>query len=192
MSPSSRNCNGALTFAVGNMTNRLRHLYLNSSSWSQSIRSYPGNSASEAVEGTLLTATARAVPQSELALKNGRRLEEYDISLSIIQGELLPDRIQEGGFAPDALGGLWYVEDQDFVHGWFYFKHNTYAAVWDQVRTGGYANCTISLGIRPEKFDVWTDNPLSIVSAEVAFNRKPLGASSPDQRTPSRRSWFGG
>jgi hypothetical protein len=132
----------------------------------------------------------RALPNSELKLKNGRSVGDYEIALSIIEGEFPADEYEEKTFSPDAFGGLWYVEDQNFVHGWFYIKQNIYAAIWDQVRTGGYTDCTITLGIRPETFHAWTENPLSIVSVDVRFARIPFSEIA-EQKKPSRKSWFG-
>jgi hypothetical protein len=158
------------------------------SSWSQSVSYYPHKDPTKAIEGTGLSMFVRARPDSELSLKNGSKLEDHDIHLSIFQGEFPPEEFHKARFAPDAIGGLWYIEEQDYVHGWFYFRQHNYAAVWDQVRAGGYTRCTVTLGIRPEKFEVWTDNPLSIVSAAVNFDR--LAAADSAAKHPSRKSWF--
>src|SRR5262249_39071260 len=35
------------------------------------------------------------------------------------------------------------------LHGWFYLKPDSYAAVWDQVRDGGYVGCNITMKVGP-------------------------------------------
>jgi hypothetical protein len=110
-----------------------------------------------------------------LTLRNGKKLKDYDFSLSIIPGEFSSPH-PDLKFATDAFGGLFYLDDQDYVHGYFYFDQNTYDAVWDQVRRGGYANCKFHVGFEPEDYDRWKDNPLSITSAEVKFDRSSLPA----------------
>ena len=82
-------------------------------------------------------------------------------------------------------------EDENHLHGWFYFKQNNYTAVWDQVvRQGGYEDCVISLGLRPIGDDhIWRDNPLSVVTADFRFDRKPTASRSADQPAP-RKGFF--
>jgi len=170
----------------------LQYLYLKPIGWSQSIRSYSNKDPSKATEGTLLSMNVRAVPDTELSLNDESKLKDYDISLSVIPGDLPPDELQKRILSPDALGGLWHVKEENFVHGWFFFKRHNYEAVWDQVKTGGYRDCTVTLGVMPDEDDVWrTDNPLSIVSADIRFDRlPPMGKPTEPQKAP-RKGWFG-
>jgi len=168
----------------------LRYLDLKPTLWSQSVKTFLNNDSDKATEGTALSLNARSLPDTELSLKDGKKLKDYEISLSIIPGEIAPEELQKRRLSPDAFGGLWYIEEDDFVHGWFFFKPHNYGAIWDQVRTGGYQDCTITLGVMLEH-DAWTENPLSIVSADIRFDRLPLISKPGDQQRTSRKNWFG-
>jgi hypothetical protein len=166
-----------------------RYLYLKPLLWSQSISHYPMRDPSKTIEGTGLSVVVQPKPNCAVVLSNGAKLRDYEISLTIVQGEFQTEEHQKANFARDAIGGLWFVEDEDFVHGWFFFKPNNYAAVWDQVREGGYEGCAIDLGVQPvQDDDVWKGNPLSIVTASFRFDRRPT-VKSADQQTP-RKSFF--
>jgi hypothetical protein len=83
------------------------------------------------------------------------------------------------GLSERAIGVIAWLPEQAFIHGHFYLKADDYAAVWDQVRDGGYVACRITLDISPVKYTgtgegkcAWTGNPLSIESADVNFTRE--------------------
>ena len=66
---------------------------------------------------------------------------------------------------------------------------NDKAALWDQVRDGGYVDCVISLGVDGVQDDTWGDRPLLITSASINFVRKPILEKPASQQAP-RKSLF--
>jgi hypothetical protein len=110
-----------------------------------------------------------------LLLSEGHRLRDLEISLTILPGEL--DAKNREKLPEPAIGGIWWLPDQVFIHGWFYLKASDYAAVWNQVTNGGYETSGITLGLTPVEFTnssqfAWTGNPVSIDSADVYFTRE--------------------
>jgi hypothetical protein len=167
----------------------LRYIYLKPLTWSQSISHYPNRDPSKKREGTGLSVVVRPTPDCDVLLSNGAKLRDFTISLSIVQGVFPADEHQKANFAKEAIGGLWFIEEQDFLHGWFFFKPDNYAAVWDQVREGRYVDSLITLGVEPvQDDDVWKGNPLSIVTADLRFDRRPIAAA--DQQKAPRKSFF--
>jgi len=80
-----------------------------------------------------------------------------------------------------------------FLSGSVYLKPESYSALWDQVREGGYASCEITISIDPE-FEggewVWNvKQRLTISSVAINFRRK-LTADKPADQAPARRSFF--
>jgi len=121
-----------------------------------------------------------------LLLSDGYKLRDLEIALGILQGELDPKRRER--LSEQAIGGIWWVREQVFVHGWFYLKADDYAAVWDQVRDGGYVACGITLGLSPVQLTdksefAWSGNPLSIESADIYFTRKPANHETVEKRS---------
>jgi hypothetical protein len=156
--------------------------------WRQEIRHYSKLSIGDD-EGGFLTATCTPDASCELLLSNGAKLRDQEISLGIARGDLGADKRQQGSLTNDAIGGLYFIEEQNFVHGWLYFKSNNYSALWDQVRNGGYVGCVIGLGVQPVQGKVWKSNKLSIISASVSFDRKPAADMHADQKK-SRSGFF--
>jgi hypothetical protein len=148
--------------------------------WSQQISRYPRIN----VEGPCLKVTCKTLDESDgylgdadLLLSDGYKLSDLKISLSIFRGE--PDAKDREQLSEKAIGGIWWVPEQAFIHGYFYLKADDYSAVWDQVRDGGYVACGIHLGgVGPVQYDkgefAWSGNPLSIHSAEVSFTRETM------------------
>jgi hypothetical protein len=167
----------------------LRYVSLKPLTWTQSIRQYPSTNSSKNVEEPLLSTSCSPEANCDLLLSNGAKLRDFTIQLSIMPGAVSVDDAQRNKFKSDAIGGFWFIQEQGFVHGWFYFKRENFGFVWDQVRTGEYFRCTISLGVDPiQDDDRWRDNPLSIVSASIDFARQ-----SPDKivdQQPARRGLF--
>lgn len=149
------------------------YLYLKPVEWTQTIMRYP----SITVEGSKLGVTCTTDAKSDLLLSDGYKLSDLKIELAIFQGELSAkdrERLSE-----QAIGGIWWIAEQTFVHGWFYLKADDYTAIWDQVRNGGYVACGISLGIRPVRYTesdelAWSGNPVSIETADVFFKRETI------------------
>src|SRR5215831_14650971 len=165
---------------------RRRYIYFTVSSWSQSIDHYRDKDPAKEISGAGLNVIVRALPDTKLALSDGRKLEDFDISLGIVRGEFPPEEHQKANFATDAFGGLWYLQDQNMIHGWFFFNPSNFDAIWNQVTIGGYSNCQLSLGVAPEEFERWKENPLSIVSASFRFDRK-----LPAREAAPRKGWLG-
>ena len=143
-------------------------LYLKALSWCQEIRYNAGS----VDDGGFLTTVCAPDPKCDLRLRTGAYFRHFAINLSILQGELKEDKRQNFGLQTGAIGGLWFVEDQNFLHGWLHLRPRNYRAVWDQVRSGGYFGCTVWVGVQPIA-EVWQENPLSIVDVSVRFEREP-------------------
>jgi hypothetical protein len=82
---------------------------------------------------------------------------------------------------------------RDRVHGWYFLNSNTYTALWDQIGSGAYADCTIELCVTPVDWDedppVWnTDQPLLIENATIHFKRTT--GVPPNDDPPKRKGFF--
>jgi hypothetical protein len=89
-------------------------IYLKPISWSHEIRRYPTIN----VVGLQLRATCRTLLDSDLLLSEGHRLRDLEIELSIFQGD--PDAKERERLSEQAIGGIWWLPDQTFVHGFFF------------------------------------------------------------------------
>jgi hypothetical protein len=132
----------------------------------------------------------------------GRQLRAHckaSADLVIVDGQSTEKELT--GLSQKAVGGIFYVEDQNLVYGWFYLKNpDSYTALWDEVRDGGYFNCSISLlGVGPVRLeapDTWiwdAKHPLSIETVSLRFTRKtnkPDNQTASDQTSP-RTGLFG-
>ncbi len=161
------------------------HIDLRPRNWRQSI----SQSNDSGVDQRQLRATCTPEPRCELRLEHGAMLRDYEFPLSILSGELpADDRAAKQQLQKEALGGLWFIEEHDFVHGWLYLAPNNFGAVWDQVRSGGYTHCEISLTVEPVQDDTWDGKPLSIMEASFSFTRRPGEATQREE--PVARRWF--
>jgi hypothetical protein len=155
------------------MATNSSYLYLKPVEWSQKVRRYPSLN----VEGPHSTVTCTSRNNSDLLLSDGYKLSDLQIELAVFQGEL---RAKYRGSLPDqAIGGIWWIPEQAFVHGWFYLNADDFAAVWDQVRDGGYVACGIVVGVGRVQYTknsefAWSGNPVSIETAEVYFKRETI------------------
>jgi hypothetical protein len=163
-------------------------LHLNPLIWTQEIRHYPNNDGIGDDEGGYLTTTCVPHARCDLRLRNGANLRDFEIELSILRGEIDSDRRLEFRLLEDAIGGIYFIVDQNFVHGWFHLRPKNYTALWDQVLDGRYEDCALFLGVEPVEDDI-CGNPLSIVSASLRFQRKPIADKSADQQA-SRKGLF--
>ena len=73
---------------------------------------------------------------TESALRTGRRLTNIGRlsavefrSLRLIVFSHLPDARLEYKLGAEAIGGLKFVKEHNFVHGWFYVRSNNYSAL---------------------------------------------------------------
>ena len=142
--------------------------------WYQHIRSYPSLHVGEE-EGGYLVSVCRPHPSCNLRLKSGLFLRDLELQFSIIRGRLSHELRQRDGLSREAIGGLWENEQITVeIHGWIYLATANFSALWGQVTAGGYERCTIDLMAEGADNDeeLWADNPLSITSADIAFNRK--------------------
>lgn len=157
--------------------------------WSQEIRHYPSTKVGEGEEVTIIQVTCAPDAKCDLLLSDGAKIRDHEISITIIPGEIKADERQKTNLLNQAIGGLWFLEEEDFVHGRFYFKSNNFTALWDQVRDGGYVDCVICLGVDPVQDNIWKGNPLSIVSVAINFSRKSFADKTADEQA-ARKSWF--
>lgn len=102
-------------------------------------------------------------------------MRDLELQFSIIRGRLSHELRQRDGLSREAIGGLWENEQITVeIHGWIYLATANFSALWGQVTAGGYERCTIDLMAEGADNDeeLWADNPLSITSADITFNRK--------------------
>lgn len=163
----------------------LSFLCLQPNSWRQAVMCYPRQDLGN--NGDALKVSMYCTPTNtcEILLRNGAKLRDYSIHLSILKGQLPPGEVPK--LKPKALGGLWYVENQDFVHGFFCLRPQHFDAAWDQITHAGSSTTLIDLGVDPIEEDSWRENPLSIVSAEISFTRMPVAINN--QATPPKTFW---
>lgn len=168
----------------------MTYLYLKPITWTQSIRRYP------TIDVNGLYLTAQCTTKSSLILRDKLNLSDLGINLSIMRGAL-PDKDREtANLSEGAIGGIWWISDDNFVHGWFCLPAEDYAAVWEQIKSGDYIDCDISVGTASEavKFIggefAWKGNPISLNSAEVYFKRKAIKQDGmEDGKTKSTGTW---
>jgi hypothetical protein len=121
----------------------------------------------------------RAKADCELKLRNKAMLRDFEIPISVLRGHLPEETRQIAKLANNAIGGLWFLDDQHFVHGWLYLNDGNFTALWDQVLHGKYTSCHFNLRVDPVQNDVWTgDDPLSITTASINFHRSPTSDKS--------------
>lgn len=161
------------------------YLYLQPIAWSHKIRRYPSLN----VGGSILSVTCTMRGDSDLLLSEGHKLSNFQLELSIFPGELSAE--DRKGLPEEAIGGIWWLAEERFVHGWFCLKADEYAAVWDQVRDGGYVACAIDLGVRPVDHTkgefAWSANPLCIETAAVDFHREAVPKKQAKDATKEKR-----
>jgi len=163
----------------------LSYLNLKPLRWSQSIELHPRQDATRSDEYTRIIATCMPTAECALLLRTGARLRNFQISINVLEGKLPDEERRRSKFEIDAIGGLWFADRQvhDSVQGWLYLKERIYRSLWDQV--SHRADCQISLWISPLYDDIWRDNPLSILSVSLTFDRRPLA----DQKA-QQESWL--
>jgi hypothetical protein len=153
--------------------------------WSQHIRSYPSLHVGEE-EGGYLVSICRTNPSCKLRLKSGLFLRDVELQFSIIRGKLSHEVRQRDGLSSEAIGGLWANEQITVeIHGWIYLAPANFSALWGLVTAGGYERCAIDLMAEGADDDqgLWTDDVLSIISADIIFGRGRV----PDNTLNSRR-----
>jgi hypothetical protein len=125
--------------------------------WCQQIRHFPTIN----IEDRYLRCVTE--PDCDLRLSDGPMLRDRfpSIDFSIIEGVPKPDDLPKKRLRKEAIGGIWYVSDSDYVHGWIFLKSDNFVAVWDQVRDGGYVDCCFQLGVEPAQFDFKLDSFVS-------------------------------
>lgn len=152
----------------------MTYLYLKPITWTQSIRRYPTID----VNGPYLSAPCTT--KSVLILSEKLKLSDLQINLSILRGTLPDKGREEGKLSERAIGGIWWISDDNFVHSWFYLPAEDYDAIWEQIKQGDYIDCQITLGTVMEFVKsiggefAWKGNPISVESVEVTFKRKAI------------------
>jgi hypothetical protein len=175
------------------------YVRLNPVAWVQEIRHYPSIRANrEDVEGRHLRVTCAPDADYDLLLSNKVGFRDLSVALNILEGEPKAANREplERGIGIFVFSKAQAPRDDipgrdAFVHGWFYLKLDSYAAVWDQVRDGGYVDCFIDLGIGPVGYETFestwdVNHSLFIESASLQFTRKPIAHKPADQPDPRR------
>jgi hypothetical protein len=135
----------------------MTYLYVKPITWTQSIRRYQ----TIGVNGRYLTTQCRT--DSDLILSDKLKLRDLEINLSFLRGAL-PDKDREKGkLSEGAIGGIWWVSEDNFVHGWFYLPAEDYDAIWEQIKRGDYIACDISLGTASDAVKLQAANLLGRV-----------------------------
>ena len=55
---------------------------------------------------------------------------DYELALTILNGEITASDRQKYALVEEASGGLWFVDDEhadELIHGWFFINPNAYA-----------------------------------------------------------------
>jgi len=172
------------------------YLRLEPISWRQEIRDYPTIN----VEGRYLVASCKAAADADLRLSNNAKLTDLTVELSILVGEQpldAYDKPLERGIGEFRFHGEMPSRDDlpgmdPFLSGLFYLKPESYSALWDQVREGGYASCEITISVDPVKSEgfgrAWdVSQQLTISSVALNFTRKPIADKPVPQ--PAPRKW---
>jgi hypothetical protein len=166
--------------------------------WFQEISHNPAIN----VEGRSLKVSCTPTAAPDLLLSNNAKLTDLAAELGILIGEQPID----GHGNPLKQGiGCFYFSDaraHPLLHGWFFLKPDSYTAVWDQVRDGGYVGCNIILNVGPVQNElppkVWdVSQPLFILAVSLRFTRKPIANKPADlaahsvaaTRIAARGSW---
>jgi len=172
------------------------HILLTPLKWFQEISHYPAIN----VEGRNLKVSCTAAAPDVL-LSNNAKWTDLAVELGILIGEQPLDG--DGNPLKQGIGCFYFsdVQAHPLLHGWFYLKPDSYAAVWDQVRDGGYVGCNITMKVGPVQNElppkVWDVSQPLFILAVLRFTRKPIADKPADQaarpvaatRVASRRSW---
>lgn len=166
------------------------HILLRPLKWVQEISHYPANN----VEGRNLKVSCTPAAAPDLLLSNNAKLTDLAAELGILIGERPIDG--DGNPLKQGIGCFYFSDAQaprddlpgmldPLLHGWFYLKPDSYAAVWDQVRDG-YAGCNITMKVGPVQNElppkVWdVSQSLFILAVSLRFTRKPIADKLADQ-----------
>ena len=173
------------------------HILLTPLKWFQEISHYPAIN----VEGRNLKVSCTAAAPDVL-LSNDAKWTDLPVELGILIGEQPLDG--DGNPLKQGVGCFYFSDAQahPLLHGWFSLKPDSYAAVWDQVRDGGYVGCNITMKVGPVQNElppkVWdVRQPLFVLAVSLRFTRKPIADKPTDQaarpvaatRVAPRGSW---
>ena len=167
------------------------HILLTPLKWFQEISHYPAIN----VEGRNLKVTCTLAATPDLLLSNNAKLTGLAAELGILVGERPID--EHGNPLKQGIGCFYFSDAQaprdnlpgmldPSLHGWLYLKPDSYAAVWDQVRDGGYVGCSITLKVGPVQNElpphVWdVSQSLFILAVSLRFTRKPMAGKPANQ-----------
>jgi hypothetical protein len=167
------------------------HILLAPVDWFQEISHCPalGGDARNLRVNCLLTAAP------DLLFSNNPKLTDLTVDLTILVEE---QPINEDGQLPkEAIGCLFFNDPQAPrdslpgmldapLQGWLYLRPHSYAAVWDQIRDGGYVGCSLILRVGPVQNELppklWdVTQTLFIFAVSLRFTRRPLANKPSDQ-----------
>jgi len=130
------------------------YLRLEPVSWRQEVRDYPTIN----VEGRYLAANCK--PDDNLRLSNNVKLTDLTVDFCILSGD--PEDARGRPLEKGVIGDFRFQESppsddypgmDPFLSGCVFLKPNSYDALWDQVRDGGYATCQITIRLDPVELD---------------------------------------
>ena len=116
----------------------MTYLYLKPITWTQSIRRYPTID----VNGPYLTAPCTT--KSVLILSEKLKLSDLKLTYLFCEALCLTKIAKKAKLSERAIGGIWWISDDNFVHSWFYLPAEDYDAIWEQIKQGDYIDCQIS------------------------------------------------
>jgi hypothetical protein len=170
------------------------HILLAPVDWFQEISHCPalGGDARNLRVNCLLTAAP------DLLFSNNPKLTDLTVDLTILVEE---QPINEDGRLPkEAIGCLFFNDPQAPrdslpgmldapLQGWLYLRPHSYAAVWDQIRDGGYVGCSLILRVGPVQNELppklWdVTQTLFIFAVSLRFTRRPLVNKPSDSAQP--------
>ena len=166
------------------------HILLTPLKWFQEIGHYPAIN----VDGRDLKVSCALAAAPDLLLSNNAELTGLAADLGILVGEQPIDK--HGNPLKQGIGCFYCSDSQaprddlpgmldPLLDGWFYLKPDSYAAVWDQVRDGGYG-CSITLKVGPVQNElppkVWdVSQALFILAVSLRFTRRPIANKPANQ-----------
>jgi hypothetical protein len=166
------------------------HILLTPVDWFQEISHYRALDG----DGRNLKVNCTLAAAPDLLFSNNAKLTDLTVDLAILMGEQPIN--EEGRLLKQGIGSLFFNDPQaprdnlpgmldPLLQGWFYLKPDSYAAVWDQVRDGGYVGCNIILRVGPVQNElpprVWdVSQTLFILAVSLRFTRRPLANKPAD------------
>jgi hypothetical protein len=146
------------------------------------------------VEGRRLSANCtveRGGRDADLRLSNNMRVEELPVHIQIFETKRMQDQLAK--WAQGGLGSFSFHDATRSIDGWFVLNVQSLEDAWNQIRQGGYNECSITLSVGPVESPAWlwdvAKSPhLVIDGVSVSFERPaPVLGKSKEKKSFWRR-----